>query len=385
MINRRVLRACAVLGVCTVAAAACQETQLTPGFAADVTPPTIQIQKTRGDTIDVVNGVEFGVTAADNLGLKVVSINMAGGLNLQLDTIFTSAITSFARGVLITLPVNTTAGGMMLITATALDGADNPASAVDSIFLFNSEALIVTVLNPLSGALASAGKKLPVEVKASQRKGVRKAGYILGPSLAGSDSVFLFTSPLPDTLVFSDTLLIPDTAQAASFTITGFGEDTQGRRVLTPPLTVQIQSVQNDANPPFVSFSVAKRVEVDDSITVTATDPSGIIQMGWEARFLDGTIAGGDSATYDGTSTQVTQKWSLGFNFVGLPQSVVITAFAVDAAGNRGTSDQNPPPAPIVVSAASPSPVAPDGSTDARPEVARALHSDRRGAVRGAP
>lgn len=354
MDNSAAFRACAAAVVCAAVAAACNETRLTPGFAADVTPPAISIQKTGGDTIDVVNGIQFGVTASDNLGLKIVSINLAGGLNLQLDTTFTTAVTSYTRPVTITLPRTTTAGGNVNITATALDGATNGATALDSIFLVNSEALIVTIINPLSGAIASAGKKLPIGVKASQRKGVRKVGYILGPSLAGADSIFLFTSPLPDTLIFSDTLVIPDTAQTGSFTIVGFGEDLDGRRVLTPPLTVQIQSVANDQTPPIVTFQVAKRVEVDDSITVTATDPSGIVLMGWIGRFLDGTIAGGDSATYDGSSTQVTQKWSLGFNFTALPQSVVITAFAVDAAGNRGTSD-NPPPAPSFSAAAAPS------------------------------
>lgn len=341
MDNLRTIRACAALFVCAATAAACNESRLTPGFSNDIIPPTVSIAKSTGDTVDVINGIRFSVSAADNLGLKIVSIDMAGGLTLRLDTLFTSAVTSFTRPVDITLPTNTTAGGMMVINATVLDGADNPASARDSIFLFNSDALIVTIINPLTGAVAAAGKKLPIGVKASQRQGVRKVGYIIGPSLAGRDSIFLFTAPLPDTLSISDTLLIPDTAQTGSFTVTGFGEDNAGRRVTTPPLTVLIQSVANDTDPPKVTFKVAKRVEVDDSITVTATDPSGISLMGWIAHFLDGTVAGGDSSTFDGSSTQVSKTWVLGFNFSTLPQSVVISAFAVDAAGNRGVATQS--------------------------------------------
>lgn len=338
MTHRRAGRVGALALVCAAAAAGCEQA-VSPGFMSDVTPPSVQIVKTKGDTIDVVNGVEFAVDAADNLGLKTLSIVLQGGLSLRLDTTFTTAVTQITRNVNISLPSNTTAGGWVYITADVSDGAGNPASTLDSIFLVNSEALVVTIVNPLSGAIAAPGKKLPVEVKASQRKGVRKAGYVLGPSLAGADSIFLFTAPLPDTLVFKDTLLIPDTAQAGTFTITGFGEDSDGRRVTTAPLSVEIQSVANDNTPPEVSHTVDDRVEVDDSITVTATDPSGIVRLGWIATFLDGTIAGGDSTDFDGSSTQVTHSWELGFNFSSLPQTVVITSFAIDGAGNRGTSD----------------------------------------------
>ena len=37
-----------------------------------------------------------------------------------------------------------------------------------------------------------------------------------------------------------------------------------------------MQSVSNDTDPPVVSFVINSRVEVDDSITVNATDPGGI-------------------------------------------------------------------------------------------------------------
>ncbi len=86
-----------------------------------------------------------------------------------------------------------------------------------------------------------------------------------------------------------------------------------------------------------VTFSVGERVEVDDSITVTATDPSGITQIGWLATDANtGVTVGGDSTNFDGTLTQVSRTYNLNFAFTEFPQLVAITAFGVDAAGNRG-------------------------------------------------
>ena len=45
-----------------------------------------------------------------------------------------------------------------------------------------------------------------------------------------------------------------------------------------------------------VAFVLGPRVEVDDSITVSAAHADGIAMIGWEARLLDGSLFGADSA-----------------------------------------------------------------------------------------
>ncbi len=320
----------------TVLVVACNEQQLTPGFQLDDVAPAIAIDKTAGDTMDVIQGVSFAVNASDNLGLKTVSVALTGGLGLSIDTVFTSPVTQFVFPILVVLEANTTAGGVIVITATAVDGSDNTGTATDSVFLVNDDALTIFVDAPTNGALTSAGKQLPVAIRASQRNGIRKVGYLVAGAFTEGDSTGPLTG-LPPTFTFEDTLTTPGSVTSGTFTITGFAEDSSSRRVTSTPVTITIQDASNDQDPPVVSFTIGERVEVDDTITVNATDPSGITEMGWLATLLDGTPVRGDTNTLAGNLTAVTAKFVLGFSFATLPQSVVITAHAVDAAGTVGS------------------------------------------------
>jgi hypothetical protein len=316
----------------------CNEQRLQGAVAGDRTLPIVSIQKTAGDTLTLTQGVVFSVSAVDNLGLKTISIELAGGLTTRIDSTFRAAVTTVTIPVSIPLPSNSTAGGTILITATAVDGNDNTADTRDSVFLVNQAALTVRVTSPSAGAVASAGRDVAIRVIATQADGVRRVGYLVDGAFTAGDSVSQGT-PLPDTLIFNDTLTVPAGATSGSFTITGFAEDGDGRRATSAPVTVTIQSAANDNTPPTVRVTVADRVEVDDSVTVNATDPSGIALIGWIATLIGTTtVVGGDSTTLAGNLTDVTMTYPLGFNFGSLPQTVVITGFAVDGSGNRGTT-----------------------------------------------
>src|SRR5207248_9840427 len=82
----------------------------------------------------------------------------------------------------------------------------------------------------------------------------------------------------PDT-ISSDTLTVQ--SGFTSFTVTAFAVDAGGRRALSPPVTVTVQTPGNDLTPPSVSHSISSRVEVNDNVTVHATDPSGISWIGF--------------------------------------------------------------------------------------------------------
>lgn len=89
-----------------------------------------------------------------------------------------------------------------------------------------------------------------------------------------------------------------------------------------------------------LGYGIASRVEVDDSITVAAADPAGLRLVGWEARLPDGTLFGADSVVLSGEPTSVTRAWELGFVLDDQRsfRRVGVTAFAVNAAGERRTS-----------------------------------------------
>jgi len=316
-------------------ATACSESQFRPGFENDRFAPTITIVKTVGDTLELTDGIEFGVVASDNLGLKNVSIALTGGYNTVIDTTFTTAVQQVALSIKIELPPTTTAGGHIDIAAIVTDGGDLTGSARDSVFLKNDAALSVRVLQPANGSIASPGLGIPVDILGAQRTGVTQLGYIVTGVFSDSAGA-TYSTPLPDTVVFSDTLVIPSGASNGTIEIIGVAADSAGRIAQSTPVTVIVQSITNDNDPPIVDFQIRSRVEATDSITVKATDPSGITEMTWSATLLDGTPAGGAITSYGGNLTAVSATYPLNFNFPTLPQTLIITATATDGAGNTG-------------------------------------------------
>src|SRR5205823_776062 len=74
------------------------------------------------------------------------------------------------------------------------------------------------------------------------------------------------------------------------FTVVGFAVDSGNRVAQTSPITVTIQSVATDNTAPQIEQTIAQRAEANDSITVHATDPSGITDIGFRVYNLAGTL-----------------------------------------------------------------------------------------------
>jgi len=326
-----------IVATCAMAliATACTEREFQTGVQGDGFAPVVSIVKTAGDTLELADGIQFGVAASDNLGLKTIVITLTGGYSAVIDTTFTSAVQQVLLNVQIDLPPTSTAGGHIDIAAVVTDGNDLSGSAIDSLFLVNESALSVRVLTPSPGSIASPGLGIPVEIQGAQSTGVALVGYVVTGVFSDS-TTRAYTTPLPDTVVFFDTLVVPAGVPDGTFQITGVAVDSGGRVGTSTPVTVTVQSISNDTDPPIVTFQIRDRVEVTDSITVRATDPSGITEMSWSATLLDGTPAGGATTTYGGTLTAVRQTYPLNFSFATLPQTLIITAAAVDGAGNAG-------------------------------------------------
>ncbi len=320
----------------TLATIGCEEQQFQPGFESDQFSPSISIQKTAGDTLTLAGGIRFGITASDNLGIKNINILLSGGHSAQIDTTFTTAVTSVSFDVTISLPANSTSGGNIVIQATVTDGSDLTATTQDSVFLVNDDALVVRLLKPNVGAVASPGLQIPIEVLAIQRDGITQVGYVVTGVVTDSVSI-LRGSPLPDTVDFLDTLAVPSGTSNGTFDIVGFATDSSGRTALATPLTVTVQSIGNDNQAPLVDFQIARRVEVSDSITVQATDPSGVNQIAYTATLLDGTPVKSGTMSFSGL-TDVSQTFPLDLVFASLPQTLLVGATATDAAGNTGAA-----------------------------------------------
>jgi hypothetical protein len=329
-------------GVSLVAAGllvACAEQRFRLGFESDTANPLVTIVKSAGDTIDVqqTGKISFTVQASDNLGIKTISISIRGGYLLDTAITFTSATTTVNQLVDIPQGINSTAGGLINITATVTDGANNSASATADIFIINLRALTVVLMSPTVGSVTSPDKQIPVRVLAAQQAGIQRVGWQATGVVNAIDSAFY---ALPDTVDLYDTLTVPTATPDGTFIIFGFAVDSSGRRVSSLPVTVTVQTVVNDTIPPIVSFTVAQRAEVRDSITVRALDPSGIVSLGWIALDGAGNQLSGVTTTSGGTLTDlsVTNTLNLNLTPAQLPALVILKAFATDQIGNHDSA-----------------------------------------------
>src|SRR5438094_2072719 len=351
MRQRRGGRGWCVLVALAGAVGACETARNPGGVQLDRISPTIALSA--ADTQQIANGLQFSVDASDNLGLKEILVTFSDPTIGLTDTIFNTTVTSFSKSTKITFPANSGSGGSITITGRATDGAGNFTQATTVVFLSNVQALTVDLVAPTAPAVAATGKNILVQVHAQQLGGLERIGFIVvprnavvDPTTPPTDSV-VFTPPArqpPDTF-YTDTLTVQ--AGFTTFTVTGFAVDAAGRSKFTNPVTVTVQTPGNDVTPPTVSHTVSSRVEVNDNVTVHATDPSGIKVMGFRVdtalaavppftgvtplKFvLDSTMAAANLTTVD-------KVFALGLPLSdsGLPKSVVIRGYACDLAVAR--------------------------------------------------
>src|SRR3989454_107601 len=351
MQQRRGVRGWCVLVALAGAVGACETARNPGGVQVDRISPTIAVSA--ADTQQIANGLQFSVDASDNLGLKEILVTFSDPTIGQTDTIFNTTVTSFTKSTKITFPANSGSGGNITITGRATDGAGNFTQATTVVFLSNVQALTVDLLAPTAPAVAATGKNILVQVHAQQLGGLERIGFIVVPRNAVVDPTtpptdsLVFTPPArqpPDTF-YTDTLTVQ--AGFTTFTVTGFAVDAAGRPKFTNPVTVTVQTPGNDVTPPTVSHTVSSRVEVNDNITVHATDPSGIKVMGFR---VDTALAAVppftgvtplkfvlDSSMAAGNLTTVDKVFALGLPLSdsGLPKSVVIRGYACDLAVAR--------------------------------------------------
>ncbi len=322
------------IGVLGATVWACETARNPGGVIRDLIPPTISLS-TSSDTQQIGSGLQFSISAGDNLGLKDIQLTYSGGYIAQTDTIFNTAVTSLSLSENIAFPANSGAGGLITIIGRATDGAGNFTEDTLVIFLENVQALKVLLIQPLTGAVASPNKYVPIEVVAAQKSGIKNVGWIVAPptgqTAQRADSIFNVAPPYPDSIDFVDSVLV--TGTSGTFTVVGFAVDSGNRRATSNQVTVSILSAANDVTPPQIEQFVSLRAEATDSVTVHATDPSGISVVGFQVTDPTGaTVYRRDSVLLSGTSTDVRKSFAMNLTGLTPPASVVVTAFACDSA-----------------------------------------------------
>jgi hypothetical protein len=328
-ILRRLARggpALAAIAFALVVGACADATGVLGGNTADTVPPSVHINPSTS-AIDSV--VAFSVDVKDNIGIKNIKVTVSGGLTFSYDTTFTSASTEAVIPFSIVVPKSIPVGTPVLVSAIALDGALNK-SPTDSLrtTVGNVPPAEVVITDPKTNTVVIAGKSVVLTMNARSALKVKAVGFRTTGSFVSADST-LYGTPLPDSVIKLDTLVIPATATIGPLTITPFVIDTLGQKTTGTPTILSVQQLGSINSTPVVSMSHTPRVEVNDTIHVGATDQTGITTLGYEVRrSVNGTVEVKDSVATNGNFTQQAKTFLMHLPYSTFPTTIYIQAFA---------------------------------------------------------
>ena len=350
----------AALAGCVFAVTVCGEQGKFPttptGGGGGGNPPGVNVQlpsKTAIEPVAVGDSVFVQVSLNDSRGVKsllLTGTSVRGSVNLGTDTTVQrfqpktvtlpntkdSVITRYLYAVL-----TDSTSEDVTIAASAINTSNDTTRDTSVVKVVNGPK--VTVLEPTPGAVSAVNKYVKIQVRGIHQTGVKVLGWRATGAVTASDSATYAVAAgvLPDTETFTDSVLVP-TATPDSLVITPFATDSLGDPSgIVPGVTVHVLTAATDTIPPLVQDTVPRRVEVGDSITVTATDPSGVTRVGFLVLDTANTVIHGDSVSLSGASTNVSQRFRLNLDtLTTFPRTVKVEAFAVDGATspNRGGS-----------------------------------------------
>ncbi len=311
-------------------ALACSDTASTE--FGDLNPPTVTLLPGSGqDTV-----LAFSAEVRDNLGIKNVRVNVTGGVTASFDTTFTTAVTQTVIPYSVGVSRSVPPGTGVIITAQATDGAGNESEIASLVLgVGNLAPSVVVLTSPPAGTIAVIGKSLVLSISATSPVGVRSVGFFTTGVVVAADSS-IFSSPLLDSVSVTDTLTIPTDALPGQLILTPFLRDSLGQRHLGPAVPIAVQSAATTSAVPVVTFGLNPRVEVNDTIHVSANDPTGITEMGYEVNQLsNGVLVGSGSIASSGDFTTLTHTFTMALQVDLFPTDVLVKAFAVNSNGVR--------------------------------------------------
>ena len=313
--------------------AACAEQQPS-GQLGDLDSPSINLI---AEAAPNDSSIAFRAQVADNLGIRSIQILVSGGITSVIDTLFTVNSTRYDIRYMLNIPTSIQPGTPIILIGTTTDGARN-VSPPDTLMLTVGGVAppSVQIVSPTSANAAVVGRQLLITITGSSELKVRSLGYIATGAVTGVDSV-VYSNPLLVDRTAIDTLSIPATATPGPLTLQPFLIDSLGRqRFLGSPVTLQVIPAAGAGTRPTVDFGLNSRVEITDTIFVSASDPAGISMLGYDVRLFDGTTVGRDSITSSGQITSLRHTFTMQLNVSTFPTQVLVRAWARNSAG---TSD----------------------------------------------
>lgn len=229
----------------------------------------------------------------------------------------------------------------MVVRAYATDSTGNQDSTAVTVHIVAGPK--VTITTPLNGDTAAVGQRLAFSAVATQTAGitgmsVRVRGDSTWPSTAKLDTtVTLSFSPAVARAVDSGSVVVPSTAPTGThITVTANATDVNGAPGAAAPVIVVVGATNNSA--PVVTETVPPRVEVTDSIGVSATAKQNIDTVGFILKDSTGAQLKRYAQVVATPATNVSLP--LGLNLADSLQGrrLLVTAFAVNQSGIIGYS-----------------------------------------------
>jgi hypothetical protein len=313
-------------------AGACDGDELADPSLRDAIKPRITLARatTSADSL-----VGVSLNAQDNLGIKTIRVSLTGAVDAAFDTTFRSSIQNITLPLSFRVPLGAPVGSTIIARAVVFDGAGNQSDTARLVLTVgNLTPPNAFITSPVPGTAVVVGKSLILSVGGTARYKAKVVGYNVTGAFTFADSV-IFTGTLRDSVAFLDTLTIPSTATGATITVTPFITDSLNQRVEGTAVSYTVQSITSVNSVPIVRTGVTSRIEVNDTIFVEASDPVGIVSIGYEVRSLAGALIAADSVSSDGSFTTLVRTFNIRLPISVFPTSVTVAGFARNSNDRR--------------------------------------------------
>jgi hypothetical protein len=351
---KSLLRRAATGALTAATLAGCESTKLTSSSADRIIPTvTVSVASFTGaaagaDSANLRKPLTITVTASDNAVLaSVVTRVLADGIVVQRDSVSSIGSNTFSKTLTVPL-AGVRPGQRVTVQVLAYDGTGNVGTAEVSGVAFDPAIPRVSLLNA-EGAVITGGT-YTFQVTGLDSLGVSKLGYrASGNAISAKADSTLFSVPLPknDTVTFSFT--VPSSAAVGStFIVEPFAENRDGLRGAGQQVSVRVAALGADTQAPLVYQTVPPRLELGDSLDLTARDPDGLVRIiGFLAKDSAGVLLFTSSDTLAQQAQQVVRRKAFLLPTSLRGRGMFIVGFATDASGHTGFAVPNGATVPV--------------------------------------
>ena len=352
---RRAVPGALSVGVLTAALAGCESTNLTTSSGDRIVPTVtlsvegVQGLATKADSVNLRVPLNVTVNASDNAAIQaIVTSIVVDGSVLRADSVGNaSGSNTLTRTSKVQL-AGVRPGQSIVVRATAIDAGGNEAS--DEVTAVAFDPNIPKVTMPSAESAVIAGGTYTLTVQAADTLGIGKIGYrSSGPSALTRSDSSLFSVPLPKTQSSTFSFSVPSTISVGTtFTVEPFAENRDALRGTGETITVRVVAPGADAQTPVVYQTVPARMELGDSLDLTARDPDGLLKsIGFIVKDSTGAQVASVEVPIATPTQQVVRRleWSIPTSLRG--RGLFVIGFAVDQANHKGYAVPNGATIPV--------------------------------------